>query len=248
MKSLALALATALSLCGQTPDLYPRVRALVLEAEAASANMRFFKDHGDPHAWAGDILAHAGYLEDAERAFAKSSSHLSDPPDILWRAWVLYGRREPVQRLIESTASAERKTTYLASFAEMLWRMGQPEQARARYEAARTVGLTVVDPAQRKQLLATIDRGLQFVSDPPPDLISATRHPRPRSSVQDSPIPPFPITADGFQDAGPAEISARSRANGELMKLLYDRAAAGIAPASSTLQRAPLRRFRRPSV
>ncbi len=227
MKWLVLVLATALSLHAQPHDLYPQVRALVLEAEAASANMRFFKDHGDPHAWAGDVLAHAGYLDDAERAYAKSSSHLSDPPDILWRAWVLYGDRERVQKLIESATSAERKATYLASFAEMLWRMGQSEQARAQFDVARTIGLKIVDPARRKQLLAAIDRGLQFVSDSPPNLISPTPHPRVRPGVQDSPIPPFPITADGFQDVGPEETTARSRANGELMKRLYERAAAG---------------------
>ena len=111
MRSLALALATAFSLCGQSPDLYPRVRALVLEAEAASANMRFFNDNGDPHAWAGDILAHAGYLEEASlckvvQPFVRSSGHP-------WRAWVLYGHREPGQKLIESATSAERKATYL---------------------------------------------------------------------------------------------------------------------------------------
>ena len=102
--------------CGQTPDPDPQVHALDLEAEAAPANMRFFKDHGDPHAWAGDILAHAGYLDDAERAYAKSSSHRSDPPDILWRAWLLYGHRQPVQKLIESTKRGK-EATYLASFA-----------------------------------------------------------------------------------------------------------------------------------
>ena len=76
-------------------------------------------------------------------------------------------------------------------------------------------------------MLATIDQGLQFVSDPPPNLISATPHPRPRPNVQDSPIPPFPITPDGFQDASPQETTARSSLNGELMKRLYERAAAG---------------------
>ena len=113
MRSLALALATAFSLCGQSPDLYPRVRALVLEAEAASANMRFFKDHGDPHAWAGDILAHAGYLEEVEPSAKACPAIWSDPPDDPWRAWVLYGHREPGQKLIESATSAERKATYL---------------------------------------------------------------------------------------------------------------------------------------
>jgi hypothetical protein len=36
-----LSLATTFSLCAETLDLYPQVRALVLEAEAASTNIRF---------------------------------------------------------------------------------------------------------------------------------------------------------------------------------------------------------------
>jgi tetratricopeptide (TPR) repeat protein len=226
MKSLALALATTFSLCAQTPDLYPQVRAIVLEAEAASTNIRLFRDHGDPHTWAGNILEHAGYLEDAERAYAESPRPSSDLPYI-WRGWVVYGHQERAEKLIESATSAEKKAPFLASFADLLWRMGQPEQARARYDVARTIALRIVDPARRKPVLATIDQGLQFVSDPPPNLISATPHPRPRSNVQDSPIPPFPITPDGFQDASPPETIARSSLNGELMKRLYERAAAG---------------------
>src|SRR5882672_1339901 len=66
VKPLALGLAMAFFLHAQTPDFYPQVRALVLEAEAASANMSLLKDRSNPHTWAGDILAHAGYLEDAE--------------------------------------------------------------------------------------------------------------------------------------------------------------------------------------
>ena len=91
MKSLALTLLTAYYLCGQTLDLYPQVRALVLEAEGASANMRLLKDNSNSHTWTGDILAHAGCLEDAERADAKSPGPSSDPPYILWHAWVVYG-------------------------------------------------------------------------------------------------------------------------------------------------------------
>lgn len=226
MKPLVLALAATFSLCAQTPDLYPQVRALVLEAEAASTNIRLFRDHGDPHTWAGNILEHAGYLEDAERAYAESPRPSSDLPYI-WRGWVVYGHQERAEKLLESATSAEKKATFLASFADLLWRMGQPEQARARYDVARTIALRIVDPARRKPVLATIDQGLQFVSDPPPNLISATPRPRPRPNVQDSPIPPFPITPDGFQDASPQETTARSSLNGELMKRLYERAAAG---------------------
>jgi hypothetical protein len=116
--------------------------------------------------------------------------------------------------LIEFTTSAEKKATFLASFADLLWRMEQPEQARTRYGVARTIALKMVDPARRKPVLAMINQGLQFVSDPPPDLISATPHPRPRPNVQNSPIPPFPIRPDRFQDASPQETTSRSGLNG----------------------------------
>ena len=102
----------------------------------------------------------------------------------IWRGWVVYGHQERAERLIESATSAEKKATFLASFADLLWRMGQPEQAGARYDVAPTIALRIIDPAQRKPVLATIDQGLQFVSDPPPNLISATPHPRPRPNVQ----------------------------------------------------------------
>src|SRR5579871_5774038 len=87
MRSLPVLLFSGFSLCAQTPDLYPQVRSLVLEAEALSTNMRLLKDRSNPHTWAGDILAHAGYLEDAERAYAKSPGPNGDPPSLLWRAW-----------------------------------------------------------------------------------------------------------------------------------------------------------------
>src|SRR5271156_3194602 len=137
MKAFALALLAASCLRGQTLDLYPKVRSLVLEAEAASVNMRILKDNSNPHTWAGDILAHAGYLEDAERAYAKSPGPSADPPYTLWRAWVIYGRAKRAEQALDSATSPERKATYLVSFADLLWRTGQPEQARVRYEAAR---------------------------------------------------------------------------------------------------------------
>src|ERR1700722_10639134 len=151
-----LSLATTFSLCAETLDLYPQVRALVLEAEAASTNIPLFRDHGDPHTWAGNILEHAGHLEDAERAYAESSRPSSDLPSI-WRGGVGYGHQEGAEKLIGFTSSAEKKATFLASFADLLWRMGQPEQARARYDVARTIALKMVDPARRKPVLAMIN-------------------------------------------------------------------------------------------
>ena len=137
------------------------------------------------------------------------------------------GHRERAEKLIQSATSAEKKATYFAAFADLLWRTGEPKQARARYEAARSIAVKIVDPARRKQVLATIDQGLQYVSDPPPDLVSAIPHPRPRFSVRDSTIPAFPITTDGFQDFDPEEKAAHTQADEEMMKRLYERAAAG---------------------
>jgi hypothetical protein len=90
--------------------------------------MRLLKDRGNPHTWAGDILAHAGYREDAERVYAKSTGASKDPPYMLWRAWVIYGHRERAEKLIESATSAEVKASMLTSFADLLWRFGEPAQ------------------------------------------------------------------------------------------------------------------------
>jgi hypothetical protein len=227
MRLISLTLAMSLSLRAQAPDLYPQVRALVLEAEANSTNMRLLKDRSNPHTWAGDILAHAGYLADAERVYAKSPGPSPGPPYMLFRAWVVYGNPERAEKLLESTTSPEKKATYLIAFADLLWRTGQAEEARARFEAARVAAAKIADPATRKQRLSAIDQGLRFVSDPPPDLISATPHPRPRIAAEDSPIPAFPITTDGFQDVDPKEATIRVSADSEFMKRLYDRVAAG---------------------
>lgn len=204
MKSLALALATTFSLCAQTPDLYPQVRALVLEAEAASTNIRLFRDHGDPHTWAGNILEHAGYLEDAERAYAESPRPSSGLPYI-WRGWVVYGHQERAEKLIESTTSAEKKATFLASFADLLWRMGQPEQARARYDVARTIALRIIDPARRKPVLATIGPGppIRLRSSSQPHLrYSASETPAQRSGLSYSTFPHYAGWMPGCQSAG----------------------------------------------
>jgi tetratricopeptide (TPR) repeat protein len=225
MKFVCLATVMASHLSAQVPNLYPQVRALALEAEAASGRVGILKDHSDPRGMVGDILAHAGYLEDAERAFAKAPSYSSGTPSALWRAWVVYGHPEKAQKLIESTTNTEKQAGLSASLADLLWRLGQPGEARARFEAARGIAAKIIDPAKRKQSLTAIDQGLQYVSLPPPYFISAIPHPRPRPNVQESAIPPFPITADGFED--PDSRDSGALANAEFIKRLYARAAAG---------------------
>ena len=71
----------------------------------------------------------------------------------------------------------------LLGFADLLWRMGEAEGARTQYDAARSGASGIADPALRKRVLASIDQGLQVVSDLPPIRISATPDPRVKSRL-----------------------------------------------------------------
>jgi len=51
-------------------DLYPKIREVILEAEAAAAGMTVLPDNGRPHEWAANLLARAGYLDNAKKAGA----------------------------------------------------------------------------------------------------------------------------------------------------------------------------------
>ena len=227
MRALIHAAIAVLPLFAQPPDHYPRVRELALEAEKAAAGKLRSKDGGDPHSRIGDILARAGYTEDAERLYRKSPFWKSTLPVELIRAWGVYGQRERAEKTIETTPIPVTKAMYLASYADLLWRMGEPEAARKRYEEARTIAKGVADPAKRKSLLATIEQGLQFVSDRPPSIVSAEPKPSPRIAQRESPFPAFPITPGGLRDVDQALRRDVSDANGELLKRLYERAIAG---------------------
>jgi hypothetical protein len=213
------------SLSAQSRNLYPQVHAVLLEAESSSTNIHLLDDRTNPHTYIGSLYAHAGYLEDAERAFAREASSAPGPPYPLWRAWVVYGRLDRVQKSIDAIMEPERKARFLLSLADLFWRMGQPDQARLEFAQVKELAAKVGDPAHRKQLLTSIDQGLQFISDPPPDLVTSTPHPRPKFNLQDSPIPLFPITADGFKDVDPKATMARANVNADFMKQLYDRVA-----------------------
>lgn len=223
---IAFAILANLRLSVQNRDLYPQVHALLLQAETSSANIQFLDDRSNPHTSIGSLYAHAGYLEDAERAFARSPSSVPGPPYDLWRGWVVYGRLDRVEKSIDAMNDPERKARFVSSLADLLWRMGQADQARLKFAQAKELAVKVADQAHRKQLLTSIDQGLQFVTDAPPDLVTITPHPRPRFNVQDSPIPLFPITADGFKDTDPNATTARANVNADFMKQLFDRVAA----------------------
>lgn len=210
----------------QKLDLYPQVHTVLLDAEASATNITFLDDRSNPHTSIGDLYAHAGYLEDAERVFAGYPSSIPGPPYYLWRAWVVYGRLDRAEKSIDEITDPEHKGQFVLSLADLLWRMGQADQARIKFVQARALAAKISDVAHRKQFLVSVDQGLQFVSDPPPDLITTTPHPRPQFSIQDSPIPLFPITADGFKDSDPNSTAVRANANADFIKKLYDRVAA----------------------
>ena len=224
--AIVFAILSILRLEAQNLDLYPQVHKILIDAEASATNIRFLDDRTNPHTWIGDLYAHAGYLEDAERAFAASPSSIPGPPYYLWRAWVVYGRPDRAEKSIDAVTDPEHKGQFVLSLADLLWRMGQADQARLKFAEAKTLAAKFTDVAHRKQFLASVDQGLQFVSDPPPDLITTTPHPRQKFRVQDSPIPLFPITADGFKDTDPSATAERANVNADFIKKLYDRVAA----------------------
>jgi hypothetical protein len=139
---------------------------------------------------------------------------------------VVYGRLDRAEKSIDAINDPERKALFVSSLADLLWRMGQADQARLKFAQAKELAAKVADLAHRKQLLTSIDQGIKFVSDPPPDLVTTAPHPRPKFNVEDSPIPLFPITADGFKDTDPNATTARASVNSDFMKQLYDRVAA----------------------
>jgi hypothetical protein len=204
-------------------DLYPEIRVLIREAETSAVNIRFLANERSPSLWAGGLYARAGYLDDAARAFGKSS-HL---PYQLWQARVLYGDLAGVDRTLESIADPEKKAGSMTWLAHLLWRMGEPEKARIRLKTAWQTALKIANLEHRKQVVASITQELGYLAEEPPERLSATPKPQKKFDVQDSPIPLFPITTDGFQDLGPKEVADRASVDGEFIKNLYGRMEAG---------------------
>jgi tetratricopeptide (TPR) repeat protein len=208
-------------------DRYPEIRVLLREAEAAATKIAFLDDRSNPHSWAASLYARAGYLEDATRAFGKSSEPASEPPYSLWRARVLYGDLIGAEKTLESIADPEHKAAAITSLADLLWRMGEPTKARIRFEAARQIAPKIANLEHRKRILTSIEQGLTYLSEEPPNRLSPTPSPQKKFDAQDSPIPLFPITTDGFRDLDAKEVAKRASANGEFMKNLYGRMETG---------------------
>ncbi len=111
------------------------------EAETASANIKVSETIGsNPRTSIGALYAHAGYLDDAERAFARSPSSVPGPPYPLWRGWVVYGRLDRAEKSIDAVIDPEAKARFLLSLADLLWRTGQADEARLRFCPSQGTG------------------------------------------------------------------------------------------------------------
>jgi hypothetical protein len=217
-----------LPLYAQAPssDRYPEIRAIIREAEAASAGVRLLDDRSNPHSWAGTLYARAGYLEDSARAFGVDLASRSPYP--LWRAQVVYGDLAGAEKKLRANnPESEKQAGALSSLADLLWRMGKPAEARVRYEDALAIASKIANPEHRKRITDDIRRGLAFLSEEPPDLISPVPHPVRKFKPDDSAVPPFPITTGGFRDLDLKEVADRAAADARFMTDLYGRIAAG---------------------
>ncbi len=203
-------------------DYYPKIREVILEAEAAAAGTPALGDSNALMHKAAMLLLRAGYLDDAAQTLKKVGA--SEVETI--RARTLYGDSEGARHLAASRADPEQKTDLLERIADMLWRMGNPEKARILLDDARTSSNGIANLSHRKIRLQTIEQLSAALSSDPPNLVS--NEPRPTARLPTaSTVPPFPVTTDGFRKKDPSAVSAEARQNAEFMTRLYALAVAG---------------------
>jgi hypothetical protein len=203
-------------------DYYPKIREVILEAEAASADIPVLRDsHALMHK-AAALLSRAGYLDDAAQALKRAGGSETE----LIRARTLYGDTEGARRLAAAQADPERRTDLAESIADMLWRTGNHEKARIVLDDARNSSNAIVNLSHRKTRLQTIEQLSTALSSEPPNLISNEPKPTARPAAA-STVPPFPVTTDGFRKRDPNALSSEARQNAEFMTRLYALAVAG---------------------
>ena len=159
----------------QPRDLYPRIRSIIREAEIASANIRLFEDRSIPAEWAGHLYARAGYLEDAGRAFGRSSRF----PFPLLEACVLYENAAEAERMLMSVSDPSQRATGQLAIAEVLWKMGQSTAAEEYVERANKGAARLVDQEKRAAFLQSVNLEAQYMKGPAPTSLSPVPHPSP---------------------------------------------------------------------
>jgi len=198
-------------------DLYPQAHALIHEAEAASLNIATFDDRSVPAEWVGHLYARAGYLEEAERACARSGSF----PFSLLKAYVLYGRISSAEHLLARALDPYKKAQAELSAADVFWRSGQMEKASDYARRAKQTASTIADTRERIILSKTAAEELEYMAGPAPSALSPLPMPPAVRAADASRVPGFPITPDGFADLNLAQREERARSDGAMMVKLY---------------------------
>lgn len=201
-------------------DLYPRIHKIIQAAETTSANIRAFDDRSLPAEWAGRLYARAGYVQDAERAFSRSSGVVSF---VLLKAYVLYGDGAAADRLLTRIADPYKRGQADLVVADVFWRMGQLERAETYAKEAKKSAERLSDPVRRANLLQLANQDAEYMTGPAPNSLSPSPSPPVATEQTKSPFTMFPITAGGFADETQAQIESDAKVNGALMEEIYKR-------------------------
>ena len=197
-------------------DLYPEIRTLILEAEAAYDGKTELPSRRSAMAWASDLYGRAGYFADAARAAKKAGV----PPGWLVFARVLYGDLNGGLKEVRSIRDSVSRASMLTHLGGELWRMGDRTNAGDVLDEAERAARTILNPSKRRLHLQLIAQQRQALPNEPPSPISPIPHPRARHDVT-SDIPAFPITVDGFRDESPENIARTARENKVYLMQLY---------------------------
>lgn len=203
-------------------DMYPQVRAIVYEAETNSTGIQFLPDRSEPLLVAGRLYMRAGYLDDAARVFGS----LSDDRYHLWKFRAVYGDLDGADKTLESIGDPQKKAQDQIQLADLLWKLGEPGEAKRRFDAARQTASRIANPEQRDRLTEAVENGLKQLNEEPPYRLTATPKPTKNSEMGESTIPSFPVTTDGFVDVDSKERASIANADAEMMTRLYARMAA----------------------
>jgi tetratricopeptide (TPR) repeat protein len=203
-------------------DRYPTVRVVIAEAETTTASIQPSQERQRTVWRVANVYARAGYLDDAGRLLGPSGRSVD-----IWKAQVLYGDLNGAEKDLESIEDPEMTARIRVSLADLLWKMGNPNEARIRLEAARRFAAKIPDPEHQKQTLRFIELGLMCLSEEPPYRVSPVPEPEKALSRQSPPIHPFPITTEGFRIQSAQQITNQLSADSEFMRKLYGRMEAG---------------------
>ena len=211
----------------QAQGQHPELRAIILEAIDLTKDIRRFPDRGSPQNQAAELLARAGYAEDAEEVIRQYLDEASFPPYYLWKSWAVYGPQQRMDQYLATLKDPNARVGILTSYASTLWRLGQKEKARQTYLAAQNLLPKVTILQKRTNSTNAIAQGLKYIDDDAPSPLSTRTIPLPKRTPAPSLVGRFPITPNGFTPQSPMEREASSFYDEKLIQELYASLKAG---------------------